>query len=124
MPRKKKQVDCPAAPIEPEGQLVILTRDGFGNRIRTVAAAWALAAEVGRQLHISWEVDDSCGAAFEDLFATRLATGDTVRMNTLTALSTRVYRDEGHYLKQDAQVSCYQGKNANTASISKAPSHS
>ena len=52
-----------SAPPEPEptakknrrrGVLVVSVYHGFGNRIRTVAAAAALAEEVGRDLHVHW----------------------------------------------------------------------
>ena len=82
MGRRKAPLELPSAPVAPVGDLVLLTRHGFGNRIRSVASAWWLASEVGRRLQLVWHTNESCGAQLEDLFDVRPQTGDTA----LTAL--------------------------------------
>ena len=59
---RKRAVQLPPAPVDPRGPIVLLTIHGFGNRIRSLAAAWSLAAEVNRSLHVLWDADSSCGA--------------------------------------------------------------
>ena len=85
---RRKQLQLPSAPEAPVGDLVLLTRHGFANRIRSVASAWWLAAEVGRQLQLVWHTNESCGAQLEDLFDVRLQTaGAALRVNSLVARS-------------------------------------
>ena len=70
---------------------------GFGNRIRSVAAAWSLAAELQRRLHILWEADESCGAHLADLFDVQLSNGGELRANSLAALSSAAYYSAGRF---------------------------
>ena len=111
MGRRKANVELPSASSAPVGELVLLTRHGFGNRIRSVASAWWLAAEVDRSLHAVWLSNESCGAGFEDLFEARLQTGDTLRVNSLTALSSSaLYQAEcGSISTGESDIlSCYE----------------
>jgi len=88
MGRRKAPLELPSAPSAPVGDLVLLTRHGFGNRIRSVASAWWLASEVSRRLQLVWQINESCGAPLEDLFDVRPQTGDTALcVNSLVARS-------------------------------------
>ena len=93
---------------EPIGDLVLSTMHGFGNRIRSIAAAWALAAELNRRLHIVWHADDSCGARMEDIIHPRLASGDTLVCNSLLALSAAAYYHAGSEHSDRLLISCYE----------------
>jgi hypothetical protein len=48
--------------------LTISLMHGFGNRIRTIAAAVFLAHHLGRELHVHWPRTDACDADWQDLF--------------------------------------------------------
>ena len=97
------------------GDLVLLTLHGFGNRIRSLAAAWSLAAEMRRRLHLEWRCDDTCGAAFEDLFENTLQNGDTLRVNSLTALSARACYDNNCAFR--TKLSVYEGSCIDTVEL-------
>ena len=108
---RRKQLQLPSAPEAPVGDLVLLTRHGFANRIRSVASAWWLAAEVGRQLQLVWHTNESCGAQLEDLFDVRLQTGGAaLRVNSLVARScAALYHavERGAASGDRELVSCY-----------------
>ena len=91
MGRRKVPAELPCASLAPVGDIVLLTRHGFGNRIRSVASAWLLASEVDRRLQLVWQTNESCGARLEDLFDFRPQTGatttDSLCVNSLVALS-------------------------------------
>ena len=91
MGRRKVPAELPCASLAPVGDIVLLTRHGFGNRIRSVASAWWLASEVDRRLQLVWQTNESCGARLEDLFDFRPQTGatttDSLCVNSLVALS-------------------------------------
>ena len=109
--KKRSDLDCPRAPTDATGDLVLLTIHGFGNRIRSLAAAWWLAAEQRRRLHMRWPADDSCGARFEELFETVLLTGDTLRTDSLVALSAAMHYSAGRFLHNDQSlISIYEGQ--------------
>ena len=84
---RRRPATIPRAPVEPVGTLMLATMHGFGNRIRSMASAWWLAAEVRRELHVVWHADASCGASLEDLFDVQLQSGDILRVNSSTAAS-------------------------------------
>ena len=108
---RRKQLQLPSAPEAPVGDLVLLTRHGFANRIRSVASAWWLAAEVGRRLQLVWHTNESCGAQLEDLFDVRLQTGGAaLRVNSLVARScAALYHavERGAASGDPELVSCY-----------------
>ena len=99
----------PAPPTEPVGELVLLTRHGFTNRLRSVAAAYWLAAEVGRCLHVAWQSDASCEAKLEDLVVVAGEWDRTpVHFNSLTALSAAVCFTSGAAGPRGHALSCYE----------------
>ena len=108
---RRKQLQLPSAPEAPVGDLVLLTRHGFANRIRSVASAWWLAAEVGRRLQLVWHTNESCGAQLEDLFDIRLQTGGAaLRVNSLAARSCAALYlavERGAATGDRELVSCY-----------------
>ena len=66
---------------------MLSTLHGFGNRIRSVAGAWCLAAELRRRLHIVWRADEACGAALDDLFEPRLIGGGLLQGHYLQSVT-------------------------------------
>ena len=90
--------ETPTLPPPADGggeALVVHTRHGFGNRIRSIASAVWLAAEVGRRLHVRWEISESCGASLEDLFERDLLGGvGSLRVNSLTAIAASACASE------------------------------
>ena len=110
---RTKRRHAPALPPEPadcNGDLVLLTLHGFGNRIRSLAGAWCLACELKRRLHVAWAADEACGAHFADLFETRLANGDIVRENTLTASSALAAYSDRSGQAGGGTIPCYEGQ--------------
>ena len=106
---RRKQLQLPSAPEAPVGDLVLLTRHGFANRIRSVASAWWLAAEVSTA-PAGVAHERACGAQLEDLFDIRLQTGGAaLRVNrSRRAAARRLHAVERGAATGDRElVSCY-----------------
>ena len=68
--------------------LVLWVYHGLANRLRTVAAVAALAADLGRELHLHWPVNDQCMAGWGDLFAEPVLRVDTPEVAQLLSGGT------------------------------------
>lgn len=48
--------------------IVCVCRGGLANRLKPLAACFALAKRTGRELAINWSLDSHCQASFQDLY--------------------------------------------------------
>lgn len=49
-------------------EIMLVPREGLGNRMRAIASTWLLARQLGRQLTVVWMRDKGLNARFSDLF--------------------------------------------------------
>lgn len=93
--------------------LVLWVYHGLANRLRTVAAVATLAAELGRELHLHWPVNDQCMACWGDLFAEPVLRVDTPEVAQLLSGGTAGVRRLSGW-------SCYEPREGSGSALDRA----
>jgi hypothetical protein len=91
--------------------ILLISRDGLANRLRTIADFYAICQETGRELVVSWQPSVECNARFEDLFDLKATSKVISNFQVLNydVLSSNTIQDEEVYRKLaiEAGISFY-----------------